>query len=130
MDTSRLRKIEDLYHAALALPPAEREAFIKKCCGNDDDLRHETESLLAVQISSNNFFEQPPLSLAAEMFSEREKQTNLAGREISHYKIIRLLGAGGMGEVYLAEDLKLHRQIALKVLTSQFESDGRRWRTL
>jgi len=126
MDTSRLRKIEDLYHAALALPPAEREAFIKKCCGNDDDLRHETESLLAVQISSNNFFEQPPLSLAAEMFSEREKQTNLAGKEISHYKIIRLLGAGGMGEVYLAEDLKLHRQIALKVLTSQFESDAER----
>ena len=110
----------------MELPPADREAFIKESCGDDEELRREIETLLAVKRSSNNFFEQPPLSLAAEMFSHKETQTNLAGKEISHYKIIRLLGAGGMGEVYLAEDTKLHRQIALKVLTSQFESDVER----
>src|SRR6185503_3134551 len=62
--------------------------------------------------------------LAAEMFSKNEG--HLVGKEISHYKIVRLLGAGGMGEVYLAEDTKLHRQVALKVLTSQFEPDAER----
>src|SRR6201991_2803570 len=123
MDPERLRQIEDCYHAALELPPNERESFIEDSCGEDEALRREVESLLAVKRSSNNFFEQPPLSLAAEMFSQRETQINLAGTEISHYKIIRLLGAGGMGQVYLAEDTKLHRQIALKILTSQFESD-------
>ena len=126
MDPERLRQIEERYHAALELPPAERESFIKTTCGDDEDLRRELETLLAVNPSSNNFFETPPLSLAAEMFSATSTQTNLVGQEISHYKIIRLLGAGGMGEVYLAEDTKLHRQIALKVLTSQFETDVER----
>lgn len=126
MDPDRLRQIEERYHAALELPPSERESFIRKSCGDDEDLRLEIESLLAVKSSSENFFEQPPLSLAAEMFSQKERQPNLAGKEISHYKIIRLIGAGGMGEVYLAEDTRLHRQIALKVLTSQFETDSER----
>jgi len=124
MNPERLRQIEDLYHAALELPPGERESFTRDSCGEDEDLRREIESLLAVRQSSNNFFEQPPLSLAAEMFSKNEGR--LVGKEISHYKIIRLLGAGGMGEVYLADDTKLHRQVALKVLTSQFEPDAER----
>jgi serine/threonine protein kinase len=126
MDPERLRQIEERYHAALELSPAERETFIKKSCGEDEELRRELETLLAVSRSSNNFFEKPPLSLAAEMFAQKEKKANLAGQEISHYKIIRLLGAGGMGEVYLAEDTKLRRQIALKILTAQFETDVQR----
>ena len=126
MDPQRLKQIEDLYHAAMELPPAKREAFIKNSCGDDEDLRRELETLLAVNKSSNNFFASPPLSLAAEMFLQKERRVNLAGREISHYRIIKLLGAGGMGEVYLAEDTKLHRQIALKILTPQFENDVER----
>ena len=123
MNPQRLKQIEDLYHAARELSLNDRDAFIEKSCGDDQELRQELESLLAVKKSSNNFLDTPPLSLAAEMFSQTERRLNLVGQEISHYKIIRLLGAGGMGEVYLAEDTKLHRQIALKVLTSQFEND-------
>jgi eukaryotic-like serine/threonine-protein kinase len=126
MDPERLRQIEERYHAALELSPAERESFIEQSCGEDEDLRRELETLLAVERSSNDFLEKPPLSLAAEMFSLKERQANLAGKEISHYKIIRLLGAGGMGEVYLAEDTKLRRQLALKILTAQFETDVER----
>src|SRR6476659_561715 len=125
MDPERLRQIEELYHLVLELSPTERESFIQKSCGEDKDLRRELETLLAVS-SSNNFFDKPPLSLAAEMFADKEKQTNLGGQKISHYKIIRLLGAGGMGQVYLAEDTKLHRRIALKILTAQFETDVER----
>jgi len=126
MDPERLRQIEELYHSALALSATDRESFIEKSCGEDKDLLRELETLLAIKSSSNNFFEKPPLSLAAEMFAQKEKQTNLEGTEISHYKIIRLLGAGGMGQVYLAEDTKLHRRIALKILTAQFETDVER----
>ena len=126
MDPERLRQIEERYHAALELPPPEREAFIKERCGEDEDLRRELETLLAVKRSENDFFDKPPLSLAAEMFSQKERQPNLAGQVISHYKIIRLLGVGGMGQVYLAEDMKLHRQVALKILTAQFETDVER----
>jgi serine/threonine protein kinase len=126
MDPERLRQIEECYHAVLELPPDERESFIRESCGEDEELRREIETLLAVNRSSNDFFAQQPLSLAAEMFSQKERRANLVGKEISHYRIIRLLGAGGMGEVYLAEDTKLHRQIALKVLTSQFETDVER----
>jgi len=128
MNPQRLRQIEDLYHAALELPAEQREAFVTESCSGDDDLRREVESLLSIDKSSNKFFDQQPLSLAAEMFSERESRSNLTGKQISHYKIIRLLGAGGMGEVYLADDTKLNRQIALKVLSPQFQSDVERIR--
>ena len=97
MDPERLRQVEELYHAALELPPTARESFVQKNCGDDKELRRELDSLLEVKSSSNNFFDKQPLSLAAEMFAEKEKKSNLAGQKISHYKIIRLLGAGGMG---------------------------------
>jgi eukaryotic-like serine/threonine-protein kinase len=128
MDADRLKQIEELYHSATELPLGEREAFIRQSCGDDEVLRRELESLLAIKKSSYDFFQQPPLSLAAEMFSQDDRRSNLAGQQVSHYRIIRLLGAGGMGEVYLAEDTKLNRQVALKILTSEFETDVERIR--
>ncbi len=85
MNPERLRQIEELYHAALALSPAEQESFILKSCGADEDLRRELDSLLAVKKPENNLFERPPMSLAAELFAQKEKKSNLAGQEISHY---------------------------------------------
>jgi serine/threonine protein kinase len=128
MDTERLKQIEEIYHAAMEILPAGRDAFFKARCGDDLQLRREVESLLAVNRTSNNIFDTPPESLAAEMFSAREDSANLAGKEISHYNIVRLLGAGGMGEVYLAEDVKLRRKVALKLLPPQFSADTERKR--
>ncbi len=110
----------------MAIAPAERSAFLAENCGDDEDLRREVESLLAVQRSANNIFDTPPESLAAEMFAQKVTPANLAGQAISHYQIIHLLGAGGMGEVYLAEDLKLRRKVALKLLPAQFSADPER----
>ena len=126
MDAERLKKIEEAYHAAMELPPAERSSFLDKICGEDDDLRREIESLLAVDRTPNNIFDTPPEALAAEILSQQDERTNLAGKELSHYKIIKLIGTGGMGEVYLAEDTKLRRKIALKLLPPQFETDPER----
>jgi serine/threonine protein kinase/Flp pilus assembly protein TadD len=126
MDSERLKQIEEIYHAALGIAPAEREAFFKTACIEDADLRHEVESLLACEIGCGDFLDALPQTLAAEVFSEHEKRTNLTGRKISHYKIKQLLGKGGMGEVYLAEDIKLDRKAALKILPPALAADKER----
>ncbi len=126
MDAKRLRQVEEIYHAALEIAPGERESFFREFCGADEDLRREVESLLSIEQNFDKFIDTTPESLAAEMFFEREKRTDLTGKEISHYKIKKILGKGGMGEVYLAEDLKLYRKVALKILPESFAADVQR----
>ena len=128
MNSERLKQVEEIYHAALEIPFAEREAFFDESCGADENLRREVESLLAFENSSGNFIDAPPESLAAEMFAERENLTNLIDREIGHYKIVKLLGRGGMDEVFLAEDTRLDRKITLKFLPENFAQNAERMR--
>ena len=120
MDSQRLKQIEEIYHAALEILPDERESFFAKNCGKDEDLRREVESLLSFKKTSDGFLNTPPESLVAEMFAEQDSQTYLISKKIEHYKIIKLLGKGGMGEVYLAEDSKLSRQVAIKFMDEKF----------
>ncbi len=128
MNSEKLKQIEKIYHAALEIPTDRREAFFNEFCGADDDLRRKVELLLAFEETSEEFLDAPPESLAAEMFAERENGANFINRNIGHYKIEKLLGKGGMGEVYLAEDTKLDRRVALKVLPKEFADDKERMR--
>lgn len=122
MDAVRLRQIEDLYHAALEIPAADRPSFVESNCGADQELLQEIESLLTVEISANNLFAAQPGALAAAMYLENADSIKV-GTQINQYKIISLLGKGGMGEVFLAEDTKLDRQVAVKFLNRQFDQN-------
>ena len=123
MDAGRLKQIEEIYHAALGIELDRRESFFNEHCGTDENLRREVESLLAVETNSGGFLDTPPESLATAMFSEQEIHTSRVDEEISHYKIKKLLGTGGMGEVYLAQDTRLNRPVTLKFLNAAVHGD-------
>src|SRR5262245_33384346 len=119
MTPERYRQISELYHAALELDPGERAAFLERACIGDEELRREIESLLSSQEQASGFLASPALGIAAAMLSD-EKADALKGRTIGRYRVLSLIGAGGMGRVYLAEDVELGRRVALKLLPEHF----------
>jgi len=127
MTPERHQQIGQLYHAVLELAPAQRAAFLAQACAGDDALRREVESLLALQIEAGDFFAAPAMEHAAKALSDEQAQVTRAER-LGHYRILAPLGAGGMGEVYLAQDLKLGRKLALKLLPAAFTAASDRLR--
>jgi hypothetical protein len=128
MRPERWRQIEGLYQAALERDITERAAFLDGACVGDEELRREVESLLAAEAQakeSEDFLNQPALQVTAKAIAEDQAQS-LAGRKLGRYQVLSLLGAGGMGEVYLAQDLRLGRKLALKFLPREFTRDRER----
>jgi serine/threonine protein kinase len=116
VDAERWRRIELIYHAALEREPEQRSSFIAQACLDDEELRGEVQSLLAQGSEAPGPLESPPWDVLATSF-ENPKQVPLpAGTRIGSYVVGSLIGAGGMGIVYQAKDVKLHRQVALKSL--------------
>jgi eukaryotic-like serine/threonine-protein kinase len=127
MSPERYQQIEQLYHAALERTQQQRADFLQAAANADVSLRSEVESLLAYDGASADFLEEPPGDIAAEVFGVANGDT-LVGKSIGHYQIHSIAGVGGMGEVYVAEDTKLKRIVAIKLLPKQYTVDPDRVR--
>jgi serine/threonine protein kinase len=125
MTPERWRRVEELYHAALARGESDRPAFLSSACAGDEALREEVESLLAQPASAEGFLAAPALEVAAPLVSN-PGGSSVIGRRLGVYQVQALLGVGGMGEVYRARDTKLGRDVAIKVLPNVFASDSDR----
>ncbi len=130
MQPERWQQIDELLDKALEQPAAQREEFLQAACAGDEDLRREVSSLLKAYGKADSFISAPALEMAAQALAEEKTSVTdtLIGRALGPYTIEKLLGAGGMGEVYLAHDEKLKRKVALKILPAQFVADESRTR--
>ena len=122
MRADEWQRINDLFHAALERDPGERAAFLAQACAADEGLRLEVESLLASHDPSDSFIESLAPDLAAGLLAESHARL-ATGQSVGNYRVMALLGAGGMGEVYLTEDTRLGRRVALKLLPAQFTTE-------
>ena len=127
MTPERWEQVGKLYQAVLALQPDERETFLDDACGDDTVMRREVESLLAAEGDAGSFLAAGAMNDAAKMLAG-DKSLPLVGKRLNHYQVLSLLGAGGMGEVYLAEDTRLKRKVALKLLPAELTANRDRLR--
>src|SRR5438067_2845716 len=125
MTPARFQTIEEIYRAALDREPDQVSAFLDKACKGDQVLRRKVEALLASRQRVGNFIEDSALGIAARII-ENGQADLLVGRKFGHYKISKRIGAGGMGEVYLATDITAGRKAALKLLPMRFTGDAER----
>jgi hypothetical protein len=127
MTPERWQQIEDVLQAALDRAPEQRAAYLQEVCAGDDSLQIEASSLVSAYETAADFIEEPAIAQDAHVLLSDYPQTNI-GQDVGPYKIIERLGGGGMGEVFLAEDARLNRLVALKILPAYFVSDDARLR--
>ena len=121
MSPSRFERLEALFHEALGHPPEERASLLERACRDDPGLRSEVERLLAAHDKAGGFIQVP----AATITGLGPADESIDGRRIGPYRVVRELGRGGMGAVYLAEraDGAFTQQVAIKLIKRGMDTD-------
>jgi len=125
MADARWQKVREVFDSALSRRPEERHNFVNEACGEDKLLLAEVESLLSSHDSAKSFMETPAVAKVADVIEAKAKKLH-AGKRFGHYEIIKQIGAGGMGEVYLAKDTRLDRKTSIKILRGHLAQDEER----
>jgi serine/threonine protein kinase/Tol biopolymer transport system component len=132
VEGERWKRLESIYHAALEREPEARRDFIANACPDDKQLRLEIESLLGLDPDAPVLFDRPAWEVLTASFEPTKEPPLPPGTQLGSYRVESLIGAGGMGMVYEAEDVKLHRHVALKSLPEAFSQQkqavDRLWR--
>jgi non-specific serine/threonine protein kinase/serine/threonine-protein kinase len=125
VEPARLQAIESIFHAVLEVEPQQRDAFLRERCADDDALRREVEDLLAAHETAGGFIE-TPIAMLDERLFEDEDADRLIGRTIGHWEILRRIGSGGMGAVYLARraDRQYEQQVAIKLIKRGMDTES------
>ena len=126
MTPERWQQIKEVFNLALEYEPGQRSTFLSKACDNDAALQKEVESLLAAHEKDGSFIDSPAYKGAVELIGQDQPAELRPGQVLGSYEITSLIGRGGMGEVYLAEDKRLRRKVALKLLPSSVTKDASR----
>ena len=128
MKQERWEQIDSMVAAALELPEAERETYVIAECADDKELQNQVLRLIEADKVSDKFMRDSAMNLMAKVVADDSTMLDdqFLNKTIGSYKITRLIGTGGMGEVYLARDEKLNRDVAIKVLPPEFHADDER----
>lgn len=126
MEPERWQQLKQIFQSALERDPAERSAFLHQACGGDAELRREVESLISSHDQAGDAIEMVAAEAATEMLSG--DQGSIEGKRIGHYQVLSRIGRGGMGEVFVAQDIRLNRKVALKLLRSDLGGNEDRLR--
>jgi serine/threonine protein kinase len=126
MKPERWQQLKQIFQSALERDPAERSAFLNQACGGDAELRGEVESLISSHDEAGHSVEVMAAEAATKMLSDQAR--SIEGKQIEHYQVLSRIGRGGMGEVFLAQDTKLNRKVALKLLRSDLTANEDRLR--
>ena len=123
--SDRTNRVEHIFQAAVDYPAAERVAYLDEVCNDDAQLRREVELMISSYERAGSFLDKPAIEVDAQVLASGAPKLS-PGELVGSYKVVRLLGTGGMGEVYWAEDTKLRRKVALKLLPQLFTRDEQR----